>query len=84
MINNIENKVDQSDLQAIVRSRGWAAMKRLAQDLIDGWGREVSGGDTEFTYLREALTRDGRINGVTELVRAIERQGLQDTTSIKK
>lgn len=67
------NKQDASLLHQLSIGREYEAMRRLADDMIANWTNQVSTGETEFQYLKNALERDGKIMGLRALLNEIER-----------
>ena len=74
----ILNKLDKSDLQSIVRSRGFEAMKRVADDLIRRWTNELPTGDQQFEYLKSSLMRDGKLAGLSQFLHELEKHALNE------
>ena len=64
---------DRSILKNLANSREFDSMKRLVEDMVDNWTRQIAIGKTEFEYLRASFERDGKIIGVNALISEISR-----------
>jgi len=64
---------DASMLKSLYRSQEFTVLKKVAETLIERWHKETPTGDTQFNYLRDSLNRDGKILGVDEFLKEIEK-----------
>lgn len=64
---------DKSALKLLWKGREWDALCRLSDQLTEMWQKQVATGETEFEYLKNSLERDGKILGVSQFLKEIER-----------
>jgi len=55
-------------IQALAASREFEALGRLAEEMSREWKTSANGGQTEWEYVKSSLMRDGRIEGIRELI----------------
>ena len=55
------------------RSDELKILRRMINELIDRWYKDVAIGETQFEYLRNSLKRDGKIEGLNELISEMEK-----------
>lgn len=62
---------DKEKLKLLVVSPEMDALRSMASDMITNWNRTRLTGTTEFDYLRESFTRDGKIEGLTAFIQEL-------------
>lgn len=65
---------ERTQLRQLLQSPQWGSFEHLMKDLLDKWRDEFGAKDTEWETLRNTLTNEGKIKGVTELSQEIYRQ----------
>lgn len=66
------SKQDQSLIKNIHRGNEFQALRRLADEMISAWYRDLPTGETEFLYMKNGLERDGKIMGIDRFLKRIE------------
>lgn len=61
-------KSDMELIRSLSASREFEALKRLAEDMSVEWLRNAGGGQTEWDYVKTSLMRDGKVEGIRELI----------------
>ncbi len=70
-------KSDRSLLNNLYRSETFSALRRLCDDLVAAWHKDLPQGETEFQYMRQSIERDGKIMGLDRLIKTIEESSNQ-------
>lgn len=66
------NQKHISLLRTLWHSPTWDALVALREEMIANWREQSSTGATEFEYLKSSLLKDGKIEGVTAMLKSIE------------
>ena len=72
------NKGQRGQLKLLIQSASYLALQELVREITFELGSKTVIGDTQFKYLKNALTRDGKIEGMAKLLEEVERQALKD------
>ena len=69
---------DKGKLKNLVVSDTYNTLIRLKEEMTANWNNQLPSGAKEFDYLRNALERDGKIQGVRAFIQEIERLASYD------
>jgi len=72
------NKSQKGQLKLLIQSASYIALQELAKEMTFELGSKPVIGNTEFEYLKNSFTRDGKIEGMARLLEEVERQALSD------
>lgn len=70
-------KAEKSQLKALMREPGWSALLRFAALKTNQWKEGAIEGKTAHQELRALHKRDGKVEGVEELLEQMERTALE-------
>jgi hypothetical protein len=70
-------KAEKSQLKMMMREPGWNALLRFAALKTSQWKESAIEGKTAHQELRALHKRDGKVEGVTELLDELERTALE-------
>lgn len=67
------SKQDQSEIKVIIQSKGFEAVKRVAEDLMRQWTSELPSANEQFLYLQQSLQRDGKLLGLSQFFKELDK-----------
>lgn len=70
-------KAEKAQIKALMREPGWSALLRFAALKTNQWKESAISGKTAHEELRMLHKRDGKVEGVTELLDEMERAALE-------
>ncbi len=70
-------KAEKSQIKALMREPGWSAFLRFVALKTGQWKEAAISGKDAFETLRALHSRDGKVDGVTELLDEMERSALE-------
>lgn len=58
------NKIEESFIRQLVRSQNWSTIENLGRELVEKIKNENVITDTEWETLKNAIMKEGRIEGI--------------------
>ena len=65
-------KQDKSKVAALVMSDTYRVLQQVAQDMLTEWSREKNSADEQFAFLKEAIGREKKIEGISDFLKRLE------------
>lgn len=65
-------KQDKARIAGLVTSDTYRVLQQIAQDLIAEWANQKIGANEQFTYLKEAIGREKKGEGIATFLNYLE------------
>lgn len=65
-------KQDKAKVAALVMSDTYRVLQQIAQDMLSEWAREKNSADEQFAFLKEAIGREKKIEGMSDFLKRLE------------
>lgn len=68
------NRAEKSMLAGLMKDDKWDVLMKFVNGYIDEWNKvDNITGNTEFEFMREILTRKGKVEGLKEVLESLDR-----------
>ena len=72
------SQAERKQLKALIQSGAWTAVDNFANDYINSIRQRSVVRDTEWNTLKESLTNEGQVRGITSFINSLLEEANRD------